>query len=51
MSFPHFDSMNHMMFITELEGEFSIELTGDEIAEMVTIGQIKKVLISKGIDV
>jgi acyl carrier protein len=51
MSLPHFDSMNHMMFITELEGEFSIELTGDEIAEMVTIGQIKKVLISKGIDV
>jgi acyl carrier protein len=49
MSLPNFDSMNHMMFITELEGVFSIELTGDEIAEMETIGEVKKVLVSKGV--
>ncbi len=49
MSLPNFDSMNHMMFITELEGLFSIELTGDEIAEMDTIGEVKKVLVSKGV--
>ena len=49
MSLPNFDSMNHMMFITELEGAFSIELTGDEIAEMVTIGEIKRILHVKGV--
>lgn len=49
MSLPNFDSMNHMMFITELEGAFSIELTGDEIAEMVTIGEIKRILHAKGV--
>ncbi len=44
-----FDSMNHMLFITRLEEEFSVELTGDEIADMQTVGHIKSVLSSKGI--
>jgi acyl carrier protein len=48
MSFAHFDSMNHMIFITEMEALFQIELSGDEIAEMITVGDIKNVLKSKG---
>jgi len=32
-----------------LEEKFNIELTGDEITDMLTIGDIKRVLIQKGI--
>ena len=49
LSMPNFDSMNHMIFITQLEEKFNIELTGDEITDMLTIGDIKRVLIQKGI--
>ncbi|MBC7511989.1 MAG: acyl carrier protein [Ferruginibacter sp.] len=48
MNFSEWDSMTHMFFITKLEEEYGIELTGDEIADMNTIGDIKKILISKG---
>lgn len=45
-----FDSMNHMFFVTNLEEEFGIDLTGDEIIAMRTIGDIKKLLLDKNID-
>jgi acyl carrier protein len=45
-----FDSMNHMMFITQFEEAYGIEITGDEIASMVTIGDIKQLLVSKNIE-
>ncbi len=41
------DSMTHMLFISKIEENFNIELTGDEIAEMQTIGEVKKVLTEK----
>lgn len=50
LSMPNFDSMNHMIFITQLEEQLNIELTGDEITDMLTIGDIKKVLIQKGVN-
>lgn len=43
------DSMTHMLFITRVEENFSVELTGDEIAEIQSIGDLKKVLNSKNI--
>lgn len=46
-----FDSMNHMVLIVTLENEFNIELTPNEIMTMIKIGDIKKALISKGINV
>lgn len=45
-----FDSMNHMLFVTKLEEEFSIVLTGDEIVTMMKIGDIKSLLLAKNID-
>ncbi|MBL0049436.1 MAG: acyl carrier protein [Bacteroidetes bacterium] len=51
MSFSEWDSMAHMFFITRLEEDYAIELTGDEIAAMQTVGDIKKVIISKGKEV
>ena len=48
MSFKEWDSMTHMLFITRLEEVYEINLEGDEIASMETIGDIKKILASKG---
>lgn len=48
MSFGEWDSMTHMFFITKLEETYGIELTGDEIAEMQTLGEIKRIIRSKG---
>jgi acyl carrier protein len=51
ISFSEWDSMAHMFFITKLEETYEIELTGDEIANMQTVGDIKKVIQSKGKDI
>lgn len=47
-NFAEWDSMTHMFFITKLEEEYSIEVSGEEIARMQTIGDIKKIIVSKG---
>lgn len=49
-SFGEWDSMSHMFFITKLEEAYEVELTGDEIADMQTVSDIKKVLTSRGKD-
>ncbi len=51
MNYGEWDSMSHMFFITKLEEAYGIELTGVEIAEMQTVGDIKKIIISKGKEV
>jgi len=51
MGLEEWDSLSHMFFITKLEEVYGIELTGDEIAEMQTIGDVKKIIISKGKEV
>jgi acyl carrier protein len=47
MSFEEWDSLSHMFFITKIEETYNIELDGNEIADMQTIGDIKKIVISK----
>lgn len=49
--FGEWDSMTHMYFITKLEEAYSIELTGDEIADMQTVGDVKRLLTAKGKEV
>lgn len=46
--FAEWDSMQHMLFITKLEAEYNVDLNGDEIASIKTIGDIKKTLSAKG---
>ncbi len=43
------DSLTHMELITSLESTFSIELSGDEIADMQSIGAIRKTLQNHGL--
>ncbi|MGY5864182.1 MAG: acyl carrier protein [Candidatus Thorarchaeota archaeon] len=41
------DSMNHLILITEIENEFEIFFEDEEVVELWTVGDIKKVLGSK----
>ena len=38
------DSLTHMGLIVEIESKFDIELTGDEIAEMISFAKIKQII-------
>jgi acyl carrier protein len=38
------DSMSHMMLITRVEEAFSVEFTGDEIADFRTVRDIREAL-------
>ena len=48
VNFEEWDSLSHMYFISKLETTYEINLTGDEIADMYTIGDIRKIIKSKG---
>jgi acyl carrier protein len=48
MQLEDWDSMSHMVFITQLEEVFDVELSGDEIISLETIGDVKKLLDRKG---
>ena len=48
-SLEEWDSMAHMFFITKIEEGFGVNLTGDEIAAMQSVKDIKRILTEKGI--
>ena len=43
----NWDSLTHMSLIVEIEDNFNIELSGDEISEMISFGKIREILNSK----
>jgi len=43
------DSLTHMDLIMAVEENFALELDGDEIADMISIGAIRKLLAEKAI--
>jgi acyl carrier protein len=45
---PSWDSMSHMLLIARLEERFSIEFTGDEIADFRTVGDIRNAINRHG---
>lgn len=45
--FSEWDSLTHMIFITQLEEAYEIEFSGEEIANLKTIGALKKILQEK----
>ena len=45
--FSNGDSMNHMILITRIESEFDIQFTGDEIADLKTVGCILNLVKKK----
>jgi acyl carrier protein len=44
------DSLGHINIITAIEEEFDIEISPDEIAEITTVNDIKKILSTKHIN-
>ena len=46
---PDWDSMNYLLFISELEKEFNVQFTVDETMEAKNLGDIKKYLSNKGV--
>lgn len=44
------DSMAHMFFITKIEDGFGVNLTGDEIEQMRSVGDIKRILQTKSVN-
>ncbi|MHA2024707.1 MAG: acyl carrier protein [Candidatus Thorarchaeota archaeon] len=45
--FEPWDSMNHLILVSEIENEFEIFFEDEEVVELWTVGDIKKVLGSK----
>jgi acyl carrier protein len=43
------DSMAHLNLVLALQAEFGIELSSDEAAEMLSVGQIRRILLERGV--
>jgi|TARA_B100001964_G_C14116307_1_gene546268 acyl carrier protein len=47
-SVEQWDSLNHMKLLLALEEEFNIQFTDQEIADMMSIGNIIEIVSAKG---
>lgn len=47
---PTWDSLAHMMLIVRLEETYQIQFTGDEIADIQTVGNVRTVLQAHGVE-
>ena len=45
---PNWDSMSHMMMIMHLEEAFHVQLTGDQIADIRSVGDCRLALRAQG---
>lgn len=43
------DSLTHMMLIVRLEEIYQIQLSGDEIADMQSVGDARRALLAHGV--
>lgn len=43
------DSLAHMMLIARIEGDFNLQLDGDEIADMASVGDARRALHKRGV--
>ena len=46
---PDWDSFNYLLFIAELEKEYCITLTMDEVLRIQKVGDIRKIIEAKNI--
>jgi acyl carrier protein len=45
---PTWDSLQHMLLITQVEDTFQVQFNGDEIADMRTLGDVRKAVLTHG---
>ena len=48
---PEWDSMNYLLFIADLEKEFQVSFTMEEVLSAESLGSVRKALQSKGVTV
>ncbi|HCR52250.1 TPA: hypothetical protein DIV48_01210 [Candidatus Kaiserbacteria bacterium] len=48
---PEWDSMNYLLFIADVEKEYDVSFTMDEVLGVQTLGDIKKILRDKSVNV
>ena len=48
---PGWDSMNYLLFIAELEKEYNVSFTMDEVLESKSLGDVRRALRAKGVGV
>ena len=45
---PEWDSINYLRFISELEQNFSMSFTMDEVMNAATVGDVRKIVEARG---
>lgn len=45
---PTWDSLQHMLLITRVEEDFQVQFDGDQIADMQTLGDVRKAVLARG---
>lgn len=48
---PNWDSINYLLFISELEKEYNVNFTMDEVLESGSLGAVKNALKAKNVAV
>lgn len=48
---PEWDSMNYLLFIADVEKEYNVSFTMDEVLGAQTLGDIRKILQAKSVGV
>jgi acyl carrier protein len=48
---PDWDSMNYLLFIADVEKEFNVSFSMDEVLGASTLGSIREALRAKGVEV
>ena len=46
---PDWDSMNYLLFIAELEKQFSVSFTMDEVLGADSLGAVRALILAKGV--
>ena len=49
LTFPEWDSFNHVQLMVAVEDRYKIELDGEQLATMISVGEIARVLRGKGV--
>ena len=50
-SVEEWDSMAHLMLVSEIESNFEVTMNDDDIMEIQTVGDIKKILKNLGVTI
>ncbi len=47
---PEWDSISHMILISQLEEDFDVSIDTDDVIDMSSVGKAKEILIKLGVE-